>query len=171
LNGLLIYLLGCLQCRETIGQVYDIGGPDIITYADLINLYAIRAGLKKRRFLIFPFLNLKFLAYMISLISPVPHALVASLIEGLGDEVICKDNRIQTIIPQALMTCEKAINRALEKIEQQIVDSYYYDAGTVIEPEWMDKGDVPYSGGAILACSYRIRINAPLDREGSGVAS
>jgi len=164
IRNVLIYLLGCLQCEETTGQTYDIGGPDIITYADLIDRYTIRAGLKKRRFIILPFLNLKFLAYMISLISPVPNALVASLIEGLGDEVICRDNRIQTIIPQVLMTCEEAINRALEKIEQQIVDSYYHDAGTVIEPEWVDKGDVSYSGGAILASSYRIRINAPVDR-------
>jgi uncharacterized protein YbjT (DUF2867 family) len=164
IRNVLTYLLGCLQCGETTGRTYDIGGPDIITYADLIDLYTIHAGLKKRRFIILPFLNLKFLAYMISLISPVPNTLVASLVEGLGDEVICKDNRIQAIIPQVLMTCEEAINRALEKIEQQIVDSYYHDAGTVIEPEWVGKGDMSYSGGAILACSYRVRINASIDR-------
>ncbi|MCP4689969.1 MAG: SDR family oxidoreductase [Desulfobacterales bacterium] len=164
IRNVLAYLVGCLEHEETIGRAYDIGGPDVISYADLINLYSKHEGLNKRRFIILPFINLRVLAYIISLISPVPQPIVSALIEGLGDEVICRENRIKELIPQDLMTCEEAINRALEKIEQQIVDSFYHDAGVVGEPEWVNKGDEPYSGGSIMSASYRIRLGAEVER-------
>jgi len=164
IRNVLWYLLGCLESQKTIGHTYDIGGPDIISYADLINLYSECAGLKNRRIVINPFINLELLAYWINLICPVPKPLVSALIEGLGDEVVCSENRIREIIPQSLMNCEQAIKRALEKIEQQIVDSFYYDAGIVSQPEWMDKGDEPYSGGSVLSCSYRICVKAPVEQ-------
>jgi len=164
IRNVLWYLLGCLESEKTIGRTYDIGGPDIISYADLINLYSECAGLKNRRIVVLPFVNLELLAYLINLISPVPKPLVSALIEGLGDEVVCKEERIREIIPESLMNCEQAVIRALEKVEQQIVDSFYYDAGMVTQPEWMDKGDEPYSGGSVLSCSYRIRVKAPVEQ-------
>jgi len=99
-------------------------------------------------------------AYLISLISPVPASIVRALILGLENEVVCADNRIRDIIPHDLMTCQQSIERALEKIEQQIVDTYYFDAGMTIPPEWVFQGDEPYSGGPIMECTYRVRIVA-----------
>jgi len=160
IRNVLAYLAGCLEHPETAGQIYDIGGPDVITYAELLNIYAEEAGLKKRRILTCPFLTLRMASYLISLITPVPAPLVKALIEGLRNEVICRENRIRNIIPQELMTCRAAVRRALEKIEQQIVDTHYYDAGLSVPPEWADYRDAPYSGGSILECSYQIRINA-----------
>ncbi len=161
IRNVLGYLLGCLQADETTGQIYDIGGPDIITYYDLITIYCKQAGLRTRRIIELPFLTLGMAAYMVSLIIPVPAPVARALIKGLKNEVVCRENRIREIIPQDLMSVEAAICRALEKIDQQIVDTTYLDAGKVVHPEWADSGDAPYSGGAVLGCSYRIHIKAP----------
>jgi uncharacterized protein YbjT (DUF2867 family) len=164
IRNVLLYLLGCLEKEETTGQTFDIGGPDILSYAELLRIYNRQAGLQKRTIWFLPRISLKLVTYFISLISPVPAPIVRGLLEGLRDEVVCRENRIRNIVPQNLMTCEEAIQRALEKIEQQIVDTYYYDAGSTIQPEWADSGDHPYSGGSILGCTYRIGIHAPPER-------
>ncbi|NNG02269.1 MAG: SDR family oxidoreductase [Desulfobacteraceae bacterium] len=164
IRDVLGYLVACLARDETIGQTYDIGGPDILTYKDLIDLYSKHAGLGRRRTIILPFFGLGLVSYLVGLITPVPRHLVSPLIRGLGHEVICRDSRIRDIVPQRLMSCDQAIQRALEKISQQIVDTYYTDAGMVHRPEWVEKGDEPYSGGAIMSCAYHIRIRTSADQ-------
>jgi len=164
IRNVLGYLLGCLKVDETTGRTYDIGGPDIITYYDLFSIYCLQAGLRPRRIIPLSFLSLEMAAYLASLIIPVPTPVVMALLKGLKTEVVCRENRIKKIIPQDLMSCEEAISRALEKIDQQLVDTTYQDAGQIVHPEWEDSGDAPYSGGTVLGCSYRIKIKAPASR-------
>jgi len=161
IRNVLGYLLGCLGACETTGQTYDIGGHDIITYHDLVEIYCKQAGLNKRRIVEVPFWTLDMGAYLVSLIIPVPAPIARELIKGLKNEVVCRENRIREIIPQDLMSVEAAISRALEKIDQQIVDTSYLDAGVVVNPEWADSGDAPYSGGTVFGCTYRIHIKGP----------
>ena len=160
IRNVLGYLLGCLETSETAGQSYDIGGPDIVTYHDLFRIYCLQAGLRPRPILSLPFISLDMVAYLASLITPVPAPLVRELLKGVKTEMVCRENRIKEIIPQELMTCEEAMRRALEKIDQQIVDTTYQDAGQVVHPEWAERFDAPYSGGTVLGCSYGIKIKA-----------
>ncbi len=164
IRNVLYYLVGCLEREETIGQKFDIGGPDILAYAQLINLYAEEAGLGKRQIITVPFFPLKFVSYLVSVVTPVPASLVKPLVQGLSNEVICRENRIRDIIPQDLMDCRESIRRALEKIDQHIVDTCYYDAGMAFPPEWAARGDAPFSGGNVLESSHSIRIKAAPDK-------
>lgn len=160
IRNVLGYLKGCLELDETTGETYDICGPDIITYTDLLKLYAEAAGLKNRKIITNPYISLGMTAYLIGLISPVPAPIVRELVYGLKNEVVCADNRIGQIIPQDLMTCRQSIERALEKIDQQIVDTFYFDAGITTPPEWAFPGDEPYSGGPVMECAYKVRMAA-----------
>ena len=154
------YLVGCLSHDETTGQTYDIGGPDVLTYRHLLDIYAQEAGLRKRLIVPVPVLTPTLSAYWINFISPVPTAIALPLTEGLTSEAVCTENRIQSIIPQELLSCRDAIRTALDKVKQEQVDTCWMDAGAMLEPEWAHCGDAQWAGGTILSCGYRVRIRA-----------
>jgi uncharacterized protein YbjT (DUF2867 family) len=154
------YLVECLAHDETIGQTFDIGGPDVLSYRKLLDIYAEEAHLRKRWVIPVPVLTPTLSAYWIHLISPVPASIALPLTEGLTSAAVCTENRIQAIIPQKLLSCREAIRLALERVKQQQVDSCWADAGKLIEPEWAHCGDADWAGGTILKCGYRAKISA-----------
>lgn len=160
IRNVLNYLHGCLERDETVGQTFDIGGPEVLTYESLIEMYAEVAGLPKRIIIPLPWITPRLSSLWIHLITPIPASLAGPLTEGLLNKVVCADNRIVSIIPQKLMDCRSTIRRALEKIEQQKVEACWTDAGTLLPPEWVYCGDAEYAGGTIQECGYRIVVGA-----------
>jgi uncharacterized protein YbjT (DUF2867 family) len=163
IRNVLAYLLGCLENPETAGQSFDIGGPDVITYRELLDIYAQEANLRKRLILPVPLLSPTYSAYWIRFISPVPAAIALPLTEGLTSNAVCRDNRIRNIIPQRLLSCREAIQLALERIAQAQVASSWMDAGDLEVPEWAHDGDADWAGGTILRCGYRAIIDGEPD--------
>lgn len=160
IRNVLNYLVGCLEHEETVGETFDIGGPEVLTYELLIRIYAQAAGLRKRIVIPAAFISPRLSALMISLVTPVPAPLAQALTEGLLNKVVCRDEHIRRIIPQDLMTCRQAIERAMEKIERHRVEACWTDAGELLPPEWTYCGDDPYAGGTVLVCAYRVRLKA-----------
>jgi len=158
------YLVGCLEYDETIGQTYDIGGPDVLAYRNLLDIYAQEAKLPRRWVIPVPVLTPTLSAYWIHLISPVPHSIALPLTEGLSSNAVCSDDRIESIIPQKLLSPREAIRIALNKIIQEQVDTCWADAGKIITPEWAHCGDADWAGGAIMQCGYRVRLKATPDK-------
>jgi len=145
---------------ETIGQTFDIGGPDVLTYRELLDIYAEEARLPKRWVIPLPVLTPTLSAYWIHLISPVPSSIALPLTEGLTSAAVCTENRIQSIIPQKLLSCRDAIRLALERVKQAQVDTCWADAGQVLIPEWAHCGDAGWAGGTLMQCGYRVNIGA-----------
>lgn len=162
IRDVLGYLEGCLGAPETAGQTYDIGGPDIVTYRQLFEIYRKAAGLRKRLIIPVPLLTPWLSSHWLAVITPVPAALARPLILGLKNRVVCRDNRIREIIPLELTDCATAIGRALDKVRQHSVDTCWSDAGQVTAPEWVACGDAPYAGGSVKECSHFVRIQAPV---------
>ena len=171
ITNVLNYLMGCLETDQVLGLSLDIGGPEITTYADLFQLYARLAGLPKRLIIKTSFLSPKLSSYWINLITPVPASLARPLAQGLSNQVIVEDNRIARMIPQELLTCEQTIQLALERIEQQKVETCWLDAGQVLPPEWIQCGDAPYAGGTILATAAKISLKCPVEKAWRAVSS
>ncbi len=161
--NVLNYLQGCLESNEVIGETFDIGGPEVFTYRDIIQIYAQEAGLSQRFIIPVPFLTPTLSAYWIHLITPVPASIAVPLTKGLSVPVTCQDQRIRKILPQKLNTCREAIRTALDRLQQEKVDTCWMDAGASLPPEWAYCGDSTYGGGTILECSYRIRLTATLE--------
>jgi uncharacterized protein YbjT (DUF2867 family) len=111
------YLLGCLKEPATAGLTLDIGGPDIISYREMMLFYARVRGLH-RFILTVPVLSPRLSAHWINLITPVPAGVVFPLVEGLKNEVICRDNRIRDLVPIDLMSIGDAICTALVETEK-----------------------------------------------------
>ena len=163
IRNVINYLVGCLEHDETIGGTFDIGGPDVLTYRELLDIYAEEAHLRKRWVIPVPVLTPTLSAYWIHLISPVPASIALPLTEGLTSAAVCTEHRIQEIIPQELLSCREAIHLALERLNQARVDTCWADAGQLLTPEWAHCGDAEWAGGTIMNCGYRARIRASAD--------
>ncbi len=164
IRNVLNYLKGCLENDSTTGQTFDIGGPDILSYRKLMEIYAQEAGLKKRLIIPVPVLTPKLSSYWVHLVTPLPSSLARPLIEGLKTPVVCRENRIRDLVPQELLTCREAIRIALKRSRTHEVTTCWSDAGESFEPEWSQCGDAEYAGGTVLECGYRVVLEAPADR-------
>ena len=134
IRNVLYYLQGCLEHDEVLGQTFDIGGPEIVSYRQLFQIFAEEAGLPKRIIVPVPFFTPKLSSYWIHLVTPVPASIARPLAEGLRNAVVCQDNRILDIIPQDLLDCRQTIRLALERVEQERIDTCWMDAGANRSP-------------------------------------
>jgi uncharacterized protein YbjT (DUF2867 family) len=160
IRNVLDYLEGCLASPGTIGQTLDIGGPDVVTYRDLIHMYAEEAGLRKRIILPVPVLTPWLSAKWVHLVTPVPSSIAQPLAEGLSIPVVCGDHRIHDMVPVTLAGSRDTIRLALERLRQEQVDTCWFDGGGALPPEWTTCGDAAYAGGTVMRGGHRIVLEA-----------
>ncbi|MBU1041606.1 MAG: SDR family oxidoreductase [Proteobacteria bacterium] len=170
-SNVLGYLLGCLENPATSGLTLDIGGPDVITYGELFRIYARAAGIRAPLIIPVPLLTPGLSAFWVNLITPVPAHLVRPLIEGLRNEVVCRDARILELVPQTLLGCGEAITEALSETRQGGAATCCFDAGTPCAPrelgaaascpaEWTRAGDAGFAGGTLFRADYAATLAA-----------
>jgi hypothetical protein len=160
IRNVLKYLAGCLEKAETTGRTFDIGGPDVLTFERLIEMYAEIAGLRKRWVFSAPFISLGPSVIWIHMVTPIPVSVARPIAETLSDGAVCGENRIQSIIVQQLLDSREGIQRALDKTLHHTVEACWTDAGALIPPEWTYCGDEQYAGGTLFECGYKIRLQA-----------
>jgi uncharacterized protein YbjT (DUF2867 family) len=165
IKNVIDYLAGCLEKEETIGRSFDIGGPDVITYRKLLEIYALEKGVRKPFIITLRiFANSAIVNRLIFLFArcvlPVPPSISYPLLAGAKNEAIARENSIRKLIPQRLLPCDEAIGWAIKKDSQQIVKTRWTDAGVIKPPEWAHKGDAPYAGGTLLQSGFRIWLKA-----------
>ncbi|MBM2819914.1 MAG: NAD-dependent epimerase/dehydratase family protein [Nitrosarchaeum sp.] len=116
-DNVIEYLVGCMNNPETSGKIYEIGGPDTMTYEELMRVYS--AYLNKNLFVIqIPFLTTRLSSYWVDLITPVKASLARPLIDSLVHDTIVTDNSITTIIPIRLKSVREAIDIATKEMRE-----------------------------------------------------
>ena len=123
IRNVLNYLVGAIGKEEMYNQTFDIGGPDILSYRQLMRIYAREAGMSEPKIIPVPVFTPRISSYWINFITPVPAYIARPLAEGLRKEAVSKEERSQSIIPQKLLTCQEAIKIAVDKIQHQQVES------------------------------------------------
>ncbi len=127
IRNVIDYLTGCIEKPGTIGKIFEIGGPDILTYKEMLKIFAQERNYK--RFIIsVPFLPLGLTSYWLYFITSTPYRLVLNLLESLKNEVIVKNNEIRDFIPTEIISYRHAIRLAFDKIQQNMVVSSWKDA-------------------------------------------
>jgi uncharacterized protein YbjT (DUF2867 family) len=106
------YLVRSIYVNETKKKTFDIGGPQVLTYKDMMKLYSSILG-KSLRIIIIPFLTPRLSSYWVDLITPVRASLARPLIDSLKHESIATDDSICNIIPLKLKNFENSIKTAL----------------------------------------------------------
>jgi uncharacterized protein YbjT (DUF2867 family) len=105
------YLARCIEVKETEGQTFDIGGPDVLTYLDMMRKYAKILN-KSVQVIIIPFLTPRLSSYWVDLVTPVRASLARPLIDSLKHDATVQDDSIMQIIPIQLRSFEEAIRTA-----------------------------------------------------------
>ena len=113
-DDVITYLVGCLEANDTEARTYDIGGPDLLTYADMMKRYAKMIN-KSIRIMLIPLLTPRLSSYWIDLVTPLRASLARPLIDSLKHEAVVTDDSIKKIIPTKLKNFEEAVASAIEE--------------------------------------------------------
>ncbi|NTW98429.1 MAG: NAD(P)H-binding protein [Geobacteraceae bacterium] len=106
------YLVGCLKDERTTGKTFDIGGPDVITYKEMMERFGRIRG-RSLYILPVPVLTPKLSSYWVGFITPVAPSVSMPLIEGLKNEVVCREYAIHSLIPLQLASYDEAVRRSI----------------------------------------------------------
>ena len=193
------YLVGCMEHYETAGKIYEIGGPDKMTYEELMRVYS--AYLNKNLFVIqIPFLTTRLSSYWVDLVTPVKASLARPLIDSLVHDTVVTDDSITKIIPLRLKSVRESIDIATKEMKENppeiekkhektgfivnqklllaslvamtVIGSTYYwldDRPSVFEPGWIFASVVWYT--AIIAAIIFVKNNTRLGYLIAGVLS
>ena len=114
IENILDYLITCLNEPHSIGTIFEIGGPDVLTYKEIMRGYAIARHLK-RSFITIPFLNTPILAFGADVVTPLPTPYLQILIDGLRSEVLVHDPSAQEVFKIKLIPYATAVQQALTR--------------------------------------------------------
>ena len=113
-GDVITYLSRSIEISQTEAKTFDIGGPDILTYRDMMKIYARILG-KSIRILIIPFLTPRLSSYWVDLVTPIKASLARPLIDSLKHEAIVKDDSITKIIPIELKSFEDSLRYCINE--------------------------------------------------------
>lgn len=121
------FLNGVIGKTETYNNSYDIGGPDILSYKEMLLRFAKIRGLK-RRIVIVPVMTPKISSYWLYFVTSTSYALAKNLVNSMKVEVTCQPNNLATLLGIKLIDYDTSIKSAFGKIEQNQVLSSWKDA-------------------------------------------
>jgi hypothetical protein len=153
IQNIITYLVECLEVPETAGRELDIGGPDIMTYAEILQIMARELGLSRRLIIPVPVLTPRLSSLWIHLVTPISAAIARPLAEGLRNEVICRDTTASELMPQELLGISEAIVTALQSEREHRIHTTWSMAGPI-------PGDPDWSGGTAFREENRTIIDA-----------
>ena len=130
LDNLLDYLVRVARLPETAGKIYDVGGPEILTYEQLMRQYGELTG---NRFwlLSLPVLTPRLSSYWLKLVTSVPTNIARALIDGLEHDVIANDDEIRKLIPLELKDFKQSVTAALEAERSNNVSAHWAEGSIV----------------------------------------
>jgi uncharacterized protein YbjT (DUF2867 family) len=132
LRNLLHYLAEAPRFDETAGEIYDVAGPDELTYAEIMRTYGSLVG--KRPFIIpVPVLTPRLSSYWLRFVTSVPTNIARALIDGLSQDVIARDHRLAELIPQHLLSVRQSAAEALNADRQHAVPARWVESAAVCE--------------------------------------
>lgn len=129
IRNVIEFLIGVIGKTETFNMSYDIGGPDILSYKEMLLRFAKIRGLK-RRIVIVPLMTPKISSYWLYFVTATSYDLAKNLVNSMKIEVICKPNNLSMLLGIKLIDYDTSIKLAFDKIEQNQVLSSWKDAQT-----------------------------------------
>lgn len=147
IRNVIHYLRECLMNEKTFNRLFEIGGPDVLTYREMLLTFAEERGYK--RWIYTMPLSLKILSvYWINLITSVNRTISWKLVESMKNDVICKDFSVREIMPQEMYSYREAIRFAFQAISQNMVVSSWKDAqaSSLVELDINEYVQVPKHG-------------------------
>ena len=161
IRDVLWYLSSAAALKTPVGGVFDIGGPAVLSYADMMQMFAKISGLRRRWIIKVPVLSPALSSLWIGLVTPVPTALARPLVHSLISEVVADPNKsISGLIsppPEGLLQVNQAIELALSRTTENLVESRWSDATQPTAP-WQKAQSDPTWAGETIYRDHREKI-------------
>ncbi len=141
------YLSGVLNNEKALGETFDIGGPDILTYKQMLLQYA-KARKLKRLIISVPLLSPKLSSLWLYFVTSTSYILGRNLVDSMKNDVVVKAGDINSVVPLKLFSYSEALQMAFSKISQKNVISSWKDAvaNDTIQNNFLDFIEVPSHG-------------------------
>ena len=174
IRDVLRYLVGVLDDPGTGDHVFDIGGPDILTYEDMMQVYAEVAGLRRRLVITLPLLTPSLSSYWMHAVTPVPFGLARPLVLSLTVEVVKRPDGedIADLVPGECLPYREAVRLARQRVRDVAVETSWSDAEVAgRNPADPYPGDPAWAGGTLLSDVRTARTAAPPDAVFTAITS
>ncbi|GAA2033406.1 SDR family oxidoreductase [Catenulispora yoronensis] len=165
-RDVLRYLVGAAKASGE-GGVYDIGGPDVLTYRAMMLRYARVAGLPKRLIVPVPVLTTGLSSHWVGAVTPVPASIARPLVESLRHEVVCADRRIAELVPdppEGLVGFDDAVRLARTRVQEANVTTRWSSASVPGAPSDPLPTDPAWAGGSLYRDLRQAEVDIPADR-------
>ncbi len=160
IDDVLENLMSVIGRLDTAG-VWEIGGADVVTYAELLQAYARVAGLRRRLILPVPVLTPRLSSLWVDLVTPLPGDIAKELVLGLQNDVVVRDRSLTRIIDHRPLGVEAALEAALTAVRDLDIPTRWSSsrfAGSMAVPSpW----DPEWSGGEVLEDERCVLVDAP----------
>ncbi|WP_329024450.1 SDR family oxidoreductase [Streptomyces sp. NBC_00690] len=162
-RDVLRYLVGSARMPADVNRTFDIGGPDVITYLDMMRGYAAIAKLPRRLIVPVPVLTPRLSSHWVGLVTPVPHSIARPLTESLRHEVICREHDIAQYVPDAPgrpFGFQKALTLALQRVQDANVTTRWSSASLPGAPSDPLPTDPDWAGGSLYTDRRQLLVDA-----------
>ncbi|WP_127793066.1 SDR family oxidoreductase [Agromyces sp. LHK192] len=165
-RDVLHYLLRALDAPEGVNRAFDIGGPDVLRYGQLMNGYAVEAGLRQRPIAALPVLTPWLAGQWVNLVTPIPRRLAVPIIESLQFDCVVHDHDIDAVIPppgEGLVGYRRAVRLALERERTGEVETSWRNSEVVDAPSDPLPSDPDWAGHTVYVDRRERRTTASTD--------
>ena len=158
------YLVAVVDEPRAAGEILDIGGPDVLTYRDMMDRYSAIAGLRKRLIVPVPLLTPRLSSHWVNLVTPLPYGLARPLVDSLINDVVVQPERdIRRLIDHEPHTLDDAIKRALAVVGDMKIKTSWMDSAPTDTPASPMPQDPDWSGGTIYQDVQEVKSTASAD--------
>ncbi len=165
-RDVLRYLVGSASMPPEVNRTFDIGGPDVMTYLDMMRGYAEVAGLPRRRVLPVKVMSPQLSSHWVGAVTPVPGSIARPLVESLVHEVVCKEHDVARYVPDppgGLIPFRRAVQLALQRIQEANVATRWSSASVPGAPSDPLPSDPDWAGGNLYVDDRTTVVDAPAD--------
>ncbi|MBU6148198.1 MAG: DUF2867 domain-containing protein [Actinomycetales bacterium] len=163
-RDVLRYLVGAAALPPAVNRAFDIGGPDVLTYEQMMRRYARINGLGRRVIVPVPLLTPRLSSLWVGLVTPVPSAIAKPLVRSLRNEVVCQEQDIRTLIPDppgGLLGFDDAVELAVRRVRDADVRTRWSSASLPWAPSDPLPTDPTWAGGSLYEDVRTIEVPAP----------
>lgn len=151
-RDIIYYLLAAARVGAHVNKEYDVGGPDVMTYAEMMNGYATAAGLPQRGIAALPVLTPSLASHWVGLVTPVPHQIARPLVESLLHSCVVEGDPIGDVIPPpegGLTGYADALRLALGRVEIDQIETSWVDSSVLGAPSEPMPSDPNWAGRTV----------------------
>lgn len=162
-RDVLSYLLGAAGMPTGTNRRFDIAGPDVLTYREMMQRYAAVAGLRPRVIVSVPVLSPWLSSQWVNVVTPVPKPLAQPLIESLRNSVVASESDIRELVPIEPIGFDEAVRLALARVRDLDVATRWSSADWPGAPSDAMPTDPEWSGGTAYRDERTLAVDAPVE--------